>query len=57
MNEVFPQGNIKRKLAKTYRSGGTEVTIGNNEKTIVALDALIDTVIKAKAELYTELNK
>ena len=42
---------------KSLQNGGAEVTIGNNEKTIVALDALIDTVIKAKTELYAELNK
>ena len=42
---------------KSLQNGGAEVTIGNNEKTIVALDTLIDTVIKAKAELYAELNK
>ena len=42
---------------KSLQNGGAEVTIGNNEKTIVALDALIDTVVKAKAELYAELNK
>jgi prolyl-tRNA synthetase len=41
---------------KSLQNGGAEVTIGNNEKTIVALDDLIDCVTKAKAQLYAELN-
>ena len=41
---------------KSLQNGGAEVTVGNNEKVMVALDDLIDTVIKAKAELYSELN-
>lgn len=42
---------------KSLQNGGAEVTIGDNEKTIIALDNLIDTVINAKSKLYSELNK
>ena len=42
---------------KSLQNGGAEVTIADNEKTIIALDNLIDTVINAKSKLYSELNK
>ncbi len=40
---------------KSLEAGGAEVTIGDGEKTIVALESLIDTIKSARADLQKEL--